>query len=63
MFAEDVSYSEKFNECMKYSEGVTVIMRACYSDELDSQDNRLNTNYRNYISPMSADIKKNFVNS
>ena len=61
--AKEVDYSEKFDNCMKTAEGVTVSMRACYADEIDSQDKRLNANYKAYISLMSSDIKKKFVNA
>ncbi|MCX8959575.1 lysozyme inhibitor LprI family protein [Erwinia psidii] len=61
--AKELAYSDQFKKCMNAAEGVTVSMRACYADEIDSQEKRLNLNYRNYLSLISPDIKKNFVNA
>ncbi|MEN4913453.1 lysozyme inhibitor LprI family protein [Erwinia amylovora] len=47
---------------MDKADGVTVSMRNCYAGEITVQDKRLNDNYKKYISGMSIDVKRNFIN-
>ncbi|ADP10127.1 hypothetical protein EJP617_04460 [Erwinia sp. Ejp617] len=61
--AKEGAYSDSYNQCMDKADGVTVSMRHCYVDEIIVQDKRLNDNYRKFISTMSADVKKNFIDA
>ncbi|CCP05020.1 hypothetical protein BN439_3998 [Erwinia amylovora Ea644] len=47
---------------MGKADGVTVSMHNCYTGEITVQDKRLNDNYKKYISGMSIDMKRNFIN-
>lgn len=61
--AKEEAYSDSYNQCMDKAGGVTVSMRNCLADEIIVQDKRLNDNYRKFISTMSSDVKKNFIDA
>ena len=61
VFADD--YSDTFNKCMDSAEGVTVSIKDCYSSEIERQDKRLNDNYKNYLTNMNSDVKRNFIDA
>lgn len=61
--AKEEAYSDSYNQCMDKAVWVTVLIRNCYADEIIVQDKRLNDNYRKFISTMSSDVKKNFIDA
>lgn len=54
-------YSDRFSACIKDSGGVTVSMVNCIAEELEKQDARLNSVYKQFSASLTAERKKDLV--
>ncbi len=55
---DENGYSLRFNQCMDHSEGVTVNMQDCISEELKVQDKLLNSQYQKAMKSLDKEQQK-----
>ena len=56
--AQDVGFTKQFSSCMDRANGVTINMLDCIDAETKRQDMRLNKAYKNVVSELSSERKK-----